>query len=105
MHGGQRRQNVVGLGRPTQNRAAPIVLGYLAHKESQCLQPIDKARRAVGLEKQPFGNVTDRRLIAAAGGAYAISVLLMRRSIVTEKITRRGQRILQEYTVDPLDLL
>ncbi|HTN60436.1 MAG TPA: chloride channel protein [Devosia sp.] len=43
--------------------------------------------------------------IAAAGGAYAISVLLMRRSILTEKIARRGRHILQEYTVDPLDLL
>lgn len=43
--------------------------------------------------------------IAAAGGAYAISVLLMRRSILTEKIARRGRHILQEYTVDPLDLV
>jgi H+/Cl- antiporter ClcA/CBS domain-containing protein len=43
-------------------------------------------------------------IIGAAGG-YAISVLLMRRSILTEKIARRGRHILQEYTVDPLDLL
>lgn len=42
--------------------------------------------------------------IAAAGTAYALSVLLMRRSILTEKIARRGRHILQEYTVDPLDL-
>ena len=38
-------------------------------------------------------------------GAYAISVLIMRRSILTEKIARRGRHILQEYTVDPLDFL
>jgi H+/Cl- antiporter ClcA len=43
--------------------------------------------------------------IASAGGAYAVSVLLMRRSILTEKISRRGRHILQEYTVDPLDFL
>lgn len=43
--------------------------------------------------------------IAAAGMAYGISVLLMRRSILTEKIARRGRHILQEYTVDPLDLI
>lgn len=43
-------------------------------------------------------------LIAAAGLAYAVSVLCMRRSILTEKIARRGRHILQEYTVDPLDL-
>jgi H+/Cl- antiporter ClcA len=43
--------------------------------------------------------------IAAAAAAYAVSVLLMRRSILTEKIARRGRHILQEYTVDPLDFL
>src|SRR3546814_17872643 len=29
----------------------------------------------------------------------------MRRSILTEKIARRGRHILQEYTVDPLNFL
>jgi CBS domain-containing protein len=43
--------------------------------------------------------------IAASVGAYAVSVLVMRRSILTEKIARRGRHILQEYTVDPLDFL
>ena len=43
--------------------------------------------------------------IAASTGAYAISVLVMRRSILTEKIARRGRHILQEYTVDPHEFL
>ena len=43
-------------------------------------------------------------LIAGSGFAYAVSVLCMRRSILTEKIARRGRHILQEYIVDPLDL-
>lgn len=43
--------------------------------------------------------------ISAAASAYAVSVLLMRRSILTEKIARRGRHILQEYSVDPLDLV
>lgn len=43
--------------------------------------------------------------VAAAAAAYAVSVLLVRRSILTEKIARRGRHILQEYTVDPLDLM
>ncbi|WP_150293769.1 chloride channel protein [Sphingobium estronivorans] len=43
--------------------------------------------------------------IAGAVGAYAVSVLLMRRSILTEKIARRGRHIFQEYSVDALDLL
>ncbi|MDP5281121.1 chloride channel protein [Sphingomonas sp. DG1-23] len=43
--------------------------------------------------------------IAASAAAYAVSVLIMPRSILTEKIARRGRHILQEYTVDPLDFL
>lgn len=43
--------------------------------------------------------------VTAAACAYAVSVLLMRRSILTEKIARRGRHILQEYSVDPLDLM
>ncbi|WP_395335857.1 chloride channel protein [Novosphingobium sp. BL-8H] len=41
--------------------------------------------------------------IAASTCAYAVSVLVMRRSILTEKIARRGRHVLQEYSVDPLD--
>jgi CBS domain-containing protein len=43
--------------------------------------------------------------IAAAAAAYGVSVLIMRRSILTEKIARRGRHILQEYTVDALEFL
>lgn len=43
--------------------------------------------------------------LAASAGAYAISVLIMRRSILTEKIARRGRHILQEYSIDPHDFL
>jgi H+/Cl- antiporter ClcA/CBS domain-containing protein len=43
--------------------------------------------------------------IAAAAAAHAISVLIMKRSILTEKIARRGRHILREYTVDALEFL
>ncbi|WP_082699737.1 chloride channel protein [Novosphingobium barchaimii] len=43
--------------------------------------------------------------LAASVGAYAVSVLVMPRSILTEKIARRGRHILQEYTVDPFEFL
>ena len=43
--------------------------------------------------------------IAAGSAAYAISVLIMRRSILTEKIARRGRHVLREYTVDALEFL
>jgi CBS domain-containing protein len=43
--------------------------------------------------------------ISAAAAAYAVSVLIMKRSILTEKIARRGRHILREYTVDALEFL
>jgi H+/Cl- antiporter ClcA len=43
--------------------------------------------------------------IAAGASAYAISVLIMKRSILTEKIARRGRHVLREYTVDALEFL
>ena len=42
--------------------------------------------------------------LAASGAAFAIAVLVLKRSILTEKISRRGRHILQEYSVDPLAL-
>jgi chloride channel protein, CIC family len=44
-------------------------------------------------------------LLIAAATAYAISVLLLRRSILTEKIARRGVHVNHEYSVDPLEVL
>jgi CBS domain-containing protein len=35
--------------------------------------------------------------------AYGFTVMLMRRSILTEKIARRGRHVFREYGVDPLD--
>ncbi len=42
--------------------------------------------------------------IAASGAAFAITVLVLKRSILTEKISRRGRHVSQEFTVDPLAL-
>uniref|UniRef100_UPI003100F461 chloride channel protein n=1 Tax=Neorhizobium sp. EC2-8 TaxID=3129230 RepID=UPI003100F461 len=43
-------------------------------------------------------------LLAATVVAYTVTVLLLRRSILTEKIARRGQHITREYGVDPFEL-
>jgi hypothetical protein len=40
-------------------------------------------------------------LLAAAAGAYGFTVLTMGRSILTEKIARRGHHIYREYGIDP----
>jgi chloride channel protein, CIC family len=37
--------------------------------------------------------------------SYAVSTLLLRRSILTEKVARRGYHLSAEYSVDPLELL
>ena len=44
-------------------------------------------------------------LLIACTGAYAISVLLLKRSILTEKVARRGFHVMREYAVDPLEAL
>jgi CIC family chloride channel protein len=44
-------------------------------------------------------------LLIAASAAYAVSVLLLRRSVLTEKVARRGVHLSREYSVDPLEVL
>jgi CBS domain-containing protein len=43
--------------------------------------------------------------MAACVTAHAVTVLLMRRSILTEKIARRGFHLAREYRVDPFTLM
>jgi hypothetical protein len=40
-------------------------------------------------------------LVIAATSAYAVSALLLKRSVLTEKIARRGLHLSREYSVDP----
>jgi chloride channel protein, CIC family len=44
-------------------------------------------------------------LIIGASTAFAVSVLLLKRSVLTEKIARRGYHLSREYDVDPLEIL
>src|SRR5205085_9884588 len=44
-------------------------------------------------------------LLVGCAAAYAVTVLLLRRSILTEKVARRGYHITREYSVDPLAVL
>jgi H+/Cl- antiporter ClcA len=43
-------------------------------------------------------------LLLAVTTAYAFTVLTMKRSILTEKLSRRGQHLSREYALDPLEL-
>jgi CBS domain-containing protein len=44
-------------------------------------------------------------LLVAVTLAHGFTVLLLRRSILTEKIARRGYHLSREYSVDPLEIL
>jgi len=44
-------------------------------------------------------------LLVACFAAHAFTVLTLRRSILTEKVARRGFHLSREYSVDPLELL
>jgi H+/Cl- antiporter ClcA len=44
-------------------------------------------------------------LIIGATTAYGVSVLVLKRSVLTEKIARRGYHLSREYDVDPLEIL
>jgi chloride channel protein, CIC family len=44
-------------------------------------------------------------LLIACIAADAVTVLLLRRSILTEKVARHGHHILREYVVDPFELM
>jgi CBS domain-containing protein len=44
-------------------------------------------------------------LLISTSAAYALTVLLLKRSILTEKIARRGQHVVREYSIDPFELM
>jgi chloride channel protein, CIC family len=44
-------------------------------------------------------------LLVAVSMAHALTVLVLKRSILTEKIARRGYHITREYSIDPLEIL
>ncbi|MGH2863191.1 MAG: chloride channel protein [Solirubrobacteraceae bacterium] len=44
-------------------------------------------------------------LVIAASAAYGLSVLVLKRSVLTEKIARRDMHLTREYSIDPLEIL
>ena len=42
-------------------------------------------------------------LLAGSVAALGVTVLLMRRSILTEKLARRGHHVTREYSIDPFE--
>ncbi len=44
-------------------------------------------------------------VIVACVASFAVTVLLMRRSILTERLARRGRHLTYEYSVDPFEMM
>ncbi|MBU6442994.1 MAG: chloride channel protein [Alphaproteobacteria bacterium] len=44
-------------------------------------------------------------VLAACAASFATTVLIMRRSILTERLARRGQHLSYEYSVDPFEVM
>jgi CBS domain-containing protein len=44
-------------------------------------------------------------VLVACVASFAVTVLIMRRSILTERLARRGRHLTYEYTVDPFDVM
>jgi H+/Cl- antiporter ClcA len=44
-------------------------------------------------------------LLAASAAGFAFTVLVMRRSILTERIARRGLHLTREYSIDPFEVM
>jgi CBS domain-containing protein len=43
-------------------------------------------------------------LLVASTSAYAVSALILKRSVLTEKVARRGVHLTREYSTDPLEV-
>lgn len=77
------------------------LLGMAAMMGGTMRSPLTGAAFAVELT----GNVHALApLLAATVAAYCVTVLLLKRSILTEKIARRGQHVIREYSIDPYEL-
>ncbi|MET4898429.1 chloride channel protein [Sphingomonadaceae bacterium jetA1] len=73
--------------------------GMAAMMSASMRAPLTAAVFAVELT----GRLEALPVVAAASvTGYAVAVLVLRRSILTEKIARRGRHLSQEYAVDPL---
>jgi CIC family chloride channel protein len=96
---------VGGLLAPALPGGSPAIFGLLG-----------MAAALAGVTRSPFTGVIfafelthDQNallpLLISCTSAYAVSVLVLRRSILTEKVARRGFHVMREYAVDPLEAL
>ena len=93
------------LATPVMPDAAPgfwALLGMAAMMGGTMRAPLTATLFAVELTGN-FGVMVP--VLTACAFAYGVTVLLLKRSILTEKIARRGHHVTREYHVDPFDLV
>ncbi|HEX9449481.1 MAG TPA: chloride channel protein, partial [Dongiaceae bacterium] len=91
---------VIGLLIPGGQPALYAMFGMAAMMAGTMRAPLTASLFAVELTGNYLALLP---VLAACAAAYAVTVLLLKRSILTEKIARRGHHISQEYGVDPFD--
>ncbi len=91
----------VGSYLPTGDAGLWALIGMAAMMGGTMRSPLTATVFAVELTRD--FNLFPALLIASVA-ALGVTVLLMRRSILTEKLARRGHHITREYSIDPFEL-
>ena len=92
---------VIGLVLPHASPGDWALIGMAATMGGTMRAPLTAMMFAVELTGDAALSVP---LLAACGASTAFTVLALKRSILTEKVARRGHHIVREYSVDPFDL-
>jgi chloride channel protein, CIC family len=93
-----------------------VEAGFLPHEGAGFWQLVSMGAILGGTMRAPFTAVLFALelthditvllpLLVAAMLAHATTVLLLKRSILTEKVARRGFHLTREYSIDPLEIL
>jgi chloride channel protein, CIC family len=93
---------IVGQWLPAAGPAVWAMLGMAAALAGVTRSPLTALAFALELTHDQNALLP---LLVVCMTAYAISVLALRRSILTEKVARRGYHVMREYAVDPLEAL
>jgi len=92
---------LAGYGLPDAGPGFWALLGMAAMMGGTMRAPLTASLFAVELTGD-FAAIVP--LFAACATSYAVTALLLKRSILTEKIARRGHHIVREYHADPFAL-
>jgi len=96
--------------------AAGGIVGHLFGASPGVWAAVGMAATLAGVTRSPFTSIVFGvelthaqglllHLLVACVAAHLLSAVVLRRSILTEKVARRGYHVMREYGVDPLEAL